>query len=31
LGEFDIMFTREFTEYREAETGARMIDAGVVR
>ena len=31
LGGFDIMFTREFTEYREAETGARMIDAGVVR
>ncbi len=31
LGEFDVMFTREFTEYREAQTGARLIDAGVVR
>lgn len=31
LGDFDIMFTREFTEYREAQTGARLIDAGVVR
>ncbi len=31
LGEFDVTFTREFTEYREAQTGARLIDAGVVR
>lgn len=31
LGGFDIMFSREFTDYREAETGARMIDAGVIR
>ncbi len=30
LGDFDINFTRAFTEYREAQTGARMIDAGVV-
>ena len=28
LGEFDLTFTRDFFDYREAETGARIIDAG---
>jgi hypothetical protein len=28
LGEFDVMFTRSFSDYREAETGANLIDAG---
>ena len=29
LGDFDLVFTREFFDYREADTGGRLIDAGV--
>ena len=28
LGDFDLAFTRDFFDYREAETGGRLIDAG---
>ena len=28
LGEFDVMFLREFSDYREAVTGARLIEPG---
>ena len=28
LGDLDLVFTRDFFDYREAETGGRLIDAG---
>ena len=31
LGDFEVMFTREFSDYREAETSGRLIDAGSPR
>ena len=31
LGELDLAFTRDFSDYREAETGGRLIDAGEPR
>ncbi len=31
LGDFEVRFTREFFDYREAETGGRLIDAGAPR
>jgi len=31
LGEFDVAFTREFTDYREAQTGGRLVDVGAPR
>jgi hypothetical protein len=31
LGAFDVAFTREFTDYREAQTGGRLVDVGAPR
>jgi hypothetical protein len=31
LGDFDVAFTREFSDYREAMTGGRLVDVGVPR